>query len=97
MGDRIKLHEMLLTISDNVYFQPPSTMAYPCIKYSTKNIDKVYANCKIYGLKKAYDVTVIDKNPESIISGKVLILDNCKFDRQFVSGGLNHTTFTIYY
>lgn len=99
MASRVDFQEHLLTIAKNVYFQPPSDykMVYPCIVYSRKNIDNIEADDKTYMTNTSYTVTVMDRNPDSVIVEKLLKLKYCKFDRQFVSGGLNHTALNIYY
>lgn len=99
MASRLDFHEYLKTIATNVYFQPPSdySMKYPCITYSRKSIDNLEADDSTYITNKSYTVTVMDKNPDSPIVEKLLRTKFCKFDRQFVSGGLNHTALKIYY
>ena len=99
--NREDFHELLVEIlgSRNVYFQPPETvkMSYPAIVYSLSEIRNTFANDNVYGQKKSYDVTVIDKNPDSEIVGKVSVLPLCRFSRHYKSENLNHYTFTIFY
>lgn len=101
MVRRLKLHEVLCEVlgSKNVYFNPPEsvTMNYPAIVYSRKNIDNYYADNGVYGQANAYEITVIDGDPDSEIVGKVSKLPACRFDRHFVSDNLNHDTFTLYF
>lgn len=99
MNSRIEFQKLLETITPNVYFQPPSNISikYPAIVYNRKKISKLSASNSTYKVNNSYDVTVIDRNPDSSIADKVLNLNYCEFDRQFVSNGLNHTSFTIYY
>jgi len=99
MRSREDFNAFLKTITPNVYFQPPSTMSikYPAIVYSRKDIEKTRANNKTYLIKNSYDVTVIDQNPDSIIASRLIGLDYCEFDRQFIKDGLNNITFIIYY
>ena len=42
-------------------------------------------------------MTVIDKNPDSEIVGKVSALPNCKFNRAYQKDNLNHYVFTLFY
>ena len=99
--NREDFHELLVEIlgSRNVYFQPPETvkMSYPAIVYSLSDIRNTFANDTVYGQKKSYDVTVIDKNPDSDIVVKVSVLPLCRFGRHYKSENLNHYTFTIFY
>ena len=101
MGSRLNLQVLLETLlgSSNVYFQPPAnfTMQYPCIVYSRSLIDVKHANDKPYFLKKRYSVTVIDKNPDSVIPDKIAALSLCSFERNFKSDNLNHDVFNLYY
>lgn len=101
MGSRTDLQTLLESIlgSENVYFQPPPTykMLYPCIVYERSKIDTIFANNYPYKLEKRYTVTVIDGDPDSIIPGKVALLQSCIFDRHFVFDNLNHDVFNIFF
>lgn len=101
MATRIDLQNVLeeLLGSRNVYYQPPESlkMNYPAIVYSRKTIDNSYANNSVYKQNYAYEITVIDKNPDSEIVNKVSKLPTCRFDRHFKSDNLNHDVFTLYY
>lgn len=101
MRTRLELHEVLcgLVNSRNVYFQPPENvkMSYPCIVYSrisnfTENADNID-----YLKYRGYTITVIDKNPDSIIAERVESLQFCEFERSFTADGLNHFVYTLYY
>lgn len=72
-------------------------MNYPAIVYSRKDIDNIYANNDTYLQTKAYNVIVIDKNPDSEIVEKVSILPKCRFDNHYVADNLNHDAFTLYF
>ena len=101
MATRIDLQNVLeeLLGNRNVYYQPPESlkMSYPAIVYSRKTIDNSYANNSVYKQNYAYEITVIDKNPDSEIVNKVSKLPTCRFDRHFKSDNLNHDVFTLYY
>ena len=101
MNTRLDLHELLCDVlgSRNVYFQPPESlkMSYPAIVYSRSRIYNTFANNSVYKQKRAYDLTVIDENPDSEIVDKISKLPLCRFDRHFTSDNLNHDTFTIHY
>ena len=99
---RLELHEILCTIlgSRNVYFQPPESikMNYPAFLYILVYIENQYANDGVYLSHRRYSVTVIDKDPDSEIVGKVSALQNCKFDRPpYQKDNLNHYVFTLFY
>ena len=101
MRPRTDLQTLLENIlgSHSVYFQPPSTitMTYPCIVYRRDDAHTSYADNKPYGYDKRYQVTVIDKNPDSLIPDKVAMLPQCGFDRNFTVVNLNHDVFTLYF
>lgn len=96
---RRKLHQILTDIlgSKNVYFQPPETvkLKYPCIIYHEDYIDTTYADNIPYLHKKRYSITVIDRDPESVIKDKISDLQACLFERHFTVDNLYHTVFNI--
>ena len=101
MSRRLELQTILENIlgSDHVYFQPPKNveMDYPCIKYSLAFLKTEFANDNPYNHRVQYIVTVIDKDPDSIIPLKLAMLPTCMFDRHYVADNLNHDVFNIYY
>lgn len=101
MASRLELQTLLENIlgSRNVYFQPPEStkISYPAIIYNRSRIDQDYADNDSYQIRKAYDLLVIDKNPDSIIPDNIIKLPYCSFNRHYVSDNLNHDAFTIYY
>jgi len=42
-------------------------------------------------------VTVIDRNPDSDLPGKVAELPMCTFNRFFTADNLNHDVYTIFF
>lgn len=98
---RLELHEILCTIlgSRNVYFQPPESikMNYPAIVYGLNGIDNQYADDGVYLSHREYSVTVIDKDPDSGIVGKVAAMPKCRFNRPYQKDNLNHFVFTLFY
>lgn len=107
MGKRESLQLKLETIIDitepngdkHVYFNSPSghDMVYPAIRYNIKTINGSYANNSVFLQQKAYELTLIDRNPDSVYIEKILQLPYCKFDRFYPANNLNHWTFTLYY
>lgn len=99
MASRLKLHEILCGIVENVYYQPPSTvkMKYPAIVYAREDIDNVFADDSVYAQSHSYQITVIDENPDSEIVMEVSKLPRCRFNRHFTSENLNHDTFNLIY
>lgn len=101
MGSRLELQTQFEEIlgSRNVYYQPPLSvkMNYPAIKYSRKTIDNTFADNSVYKQDYAYEVIVIDEDPESVIVEKISKLPMCIFDRHYTADNLNHDVFTLYF
>ena len=100
MANRLDLHETLCAVlgTRNVYFQPPASvqMKYPAIVYSLENFSSSHANNSSYVRMPSYELTLIDKNPDSEFVEKLLQLPYCSFDRPYPKDNLNHWVFTIY-
>ena len=96
---RLELHEKLKELTPNVYFQPPSSvhMKYPAIRYELSRIDLTSADNKPYFLDRAYQVTVIDADPDSEIVEKLSKWQMCRFNRTYTADNLNHFVFILYY
>ena len=92
-----KLEEILG--NKNVYFQPPESLKlnFPAIVYKRSNIRNNFAGDNVYTQSYFYEITVIDKRPDSKISRSLSLLPKIKFDRSFTSDNLDHDVFTIYY
>lgn len=101
MKRRLELHNLLCDIlgSKNVYFQPPESIRlnYPAIVYSLDDIDSIHANNSVYLTNRRYSVTVIDRDPDSLLVGKVAALPTCSFNRHYTKDNLNHDVFTLYF
>lgn len=101
MATRMELQTLLEEIlrSDHVYYQPPESikMSYPAIVYSRYDIDNQNANNHPYVLTNAYEITVIDKDPDSEVVPKIAALSGCQFDRNYKADNLNHDVFTLYF
>ena len=90
MAPRTELQTLLETLAANVYFQPPANvaMAYPAIVYHRDDIRVAFADNSPYRLTKRYQVTVIERNPDSAIPDSVIMLPRCRFSRHFVANNL---------
>lgn len=81
-----------------VYFQPPGALQYPCIKYDRGLASDVsFADDIKYVFKKAYTITVIVRDPDSLIPDLVEGLKHCRFDRKFVVDGLHHFVYQLFF
>lgn len=100
MAQRQKLHDQLVAISGvaKVYFQPPAnlSMVYPCIRYKKSREDREHADNKTYRKMDAYEVTVIDRDPDSAIAEAVSNFMYCSFSRAYAEDSLNHFVYTVY-
>ena len=101
MGHRLVLHQLLLNLmgTNNVYFQPPESvkMDYPCIVYKRSFVATKFASDFPYVYETEYQLTVIDRDPDSEIPGKVVILPKCSFVRHYTVDNLNHDVYKLYY
>jgi len=101
MAPRLELQALLVSLlgTSNVYFQPPSnvSMIYPCIIYKRDSDDVEHADNKRYAHKKRYQVTVVDRDPDSDLPDKVGELPLCSFDRFYVADDLNHDVYNLFF
>lgn len=101
MDRRVELNNKLRSIlgSDAVYFQPPSDirLTYPCIVYNLDGADSDYANNDNYQVKKYYQVTYIDRRPDSPVVDKLITFPYSSLNSTMRVDGLNHYVFRIYH
>lgn len=101
MGKRLDLQTLLITVSgiDNVYFQPPPTvqMKYPCVVYSRDYEQTNHADNVPYKRRKRYLVTIIDRDPDSVIPDKISELPLCSYDRFYTADNLNHDVYKLFF
>ena len=99
MAPRLQLHEILASFTDNVYFQPPENIAleYPCIIYQRDYAETKFADDIPYNNTLRYVVTVIDRDPDSDIPGKVASMPMCLFNRFFTADNLNHDVYRLFF
>lgn len=98
---RHELQAVLETLlgSRNVYYQPPHTLQiqYPCIVYELSRSEARYADDVKYNKHRKYQVTVIDRNPDSEIPDYVEALPYCSMETTYVSDNLNHFVFSLHF
>lgn len=100
MKSRLELSKILNTLADHVYYQPTTgtKIQYPCIIYERASGVDEFADNRTYLYTKSYNITVVDKNPDSEIPDKVQkAFQMCTFDRHYVSDNLHHDVFIIYF
>lgn len=94
---RAELSVILHTLCDNVYFQPPEVLTYPCIVYKRVGKNYEHADNDKYLTRNEYVVTVIDRDPDSTISENISKLKYCKLDTAFQADNLNHDVYKLYF
>lgn len=98
---RIELQHLLEEAvgSSNVYFQPPPNVAmqYPCIVYERDNASVNHADNGPYRFIQRYQVTYIDRNPDSDVLARLAAFPLSSYSRHFATSGLNHDVFVIYH
>lgn len=96
---RLDLQTLLLTLCDNVYHQAPvdKKLVYPCIIYKRDDQLVNHADNLPYTEAVRYQVTIIDRDPDSAIPGLVAKLPLCRFDRHFAADNLNHDVYNLYF
>lgn len=99
MASRLNLQTLLESIIEPVYFQPPVNIQiqYPCIIYSRDSSEVNHAGNLLYKHTKRYQVTVIDRNPDSELPDQVERLSLCSFERYFAADNLNHFVFNLFF
>lgn len=101
MAQRLELQALFVGLlgSPNVYFQPPPTVSiqYPCIIYKHDDIDTNYADNKPYKHRTRYQVTIIDRDPDSVIHKKVGELPLSAYDRFYTADNLNHHVYNLFF
>lgn len=103
LQNRLELQEKLEAFlgSEEVYYQPPANvrMAYPAIVYHRDRIAAEHADNRIYKTTTKYEITIIGTDPDDELVERFLESFGayCSMDRQFISDGLYHWCFSLYY
>lgn len=72
-------------------------MQYPCIVYAQDNAKTEFAGNYPYSYAKRYQVTVIERNPDSVIPDKIAMLPKSVLNRIFTADNLHHYVFNLYF
>lgn len=99
MGRRADLHEILLGLCENVYFQPPNNvqLKYPAIVYQRHSGNSEFADNKPYSHTIRYQLTVIDRDADGQVQEQVARLPRTLRDRFYAADNLNHDVFNTYF
>lgn len=81
------------------WFQKPlnTQLTPPYIVYDVDDEWVTRAGNKVYADWNRYTVTVVAREPDSPIPELVRNLPYAKFNRKFISGGLHHTVYVLYF
>lgn len=97
---RLELSAIFRSIlnSKNCYFQPPPDvkLKYPAIVYRLKKIYNHHADNSVFYQRPAFEVTVIEYDPDGPIAMEISKLPTCSHDRNYKADGLNHNVFILY-
>lgn len=99
---RLELHELLKSLvpeGTGLYFQPKPnvTIEYPAVVYHRAPANSEHAGNQPYFVTDQYEVTVIDRNPDSQIHRLIATLPSSRHNRFFITEGLNHDVYTIFF
>lgn len=81
------------------YYQPDKSLSlkYPCIVYRRTGRFVNRADNGVYTKYYEYQVTVIDRAPDSPIAEVIEDYKFCEMGRQITQNSLYHSNFTLYY
>lgn len=101
MAPRLQLQTLLEELEGvkKAYYQPPSQdkMLFPCIVYELTDEEVKHADNKPYNIERGYQVTVIDRDPDSLIPGFIANLSKSAFQRHYEKDGLHHTVYKLFF
>lgn len=100
MGTRLELQNLLEGFVPNVYYQAPpnNIMIYPCIVYKRDDRIRNYGNNQIYIKKQGYQLTLIERNPDSTVGDYIEeYFEYCAITQNYVVDNLYHTTLNLYF
>jgi hypothetical protein len=100
MGTRLELQDLLTDLVEaSIFFQPPPnvSMTYPAIVYNRDLLDIAFADNSPYKNKWRYQLTVIDRDPDSPIHDLLAGLPYIKYVRHYTTQGLNHDIYELYF
>lgn len=105
-NNRLRVHQTLCNVLGcaeigeecRCHYQRPSNrnMVYPAIVYRLSGIPTSFADNTPYVTTGQYQLTLIDRNPESEFVEEITKLPKARFVRFFIADGLNHWIYNIY-
>ena len=99
-SDLQEVLQEIMGTDGKAYFQPPENLQlkYPCIVFDRSGARITRADNVSYRITKSYTVTLITKSADNDkYLDKLLELPMLTFDREFITDGLVHEVFSIYF
>lgn len=96
---RIDFHNKLVAACGRSYYQPTQNtkLEYPCIVYEEIPETVLYANDKRFKTFPQVQITVIDRKPDSEITGKLVErFPEARMVNKTVVDNLYHTIYELY-
>lgn len=100
MERRLKLHQILVSLANNAYYQPPENtkIKYPCFIYHLNDATINHADDINYVYRKRYTVTYITRDPDDHnIPNMLNTFRYCSFDRWYASDNLHHFVYDLFF
>lgn len=72
-------------------------MSYPAVVYKRAPANTKHAGNQPYNVTDQYEITVIDRNPDSQIHRSIATLPSARHNQFFIFEGLNHDVYTIFF
>lgn len=72
-------------------------MEYPAIVYQRAPANSKHAGNQPYNVTDQYEVTAIDRDPDSVIPKMIATLPSSRHSRFFKAENLNHDVYTIFF
>lgn len=84
--------------SEEVYYNPPSNikMKYPACIVKLQSADSRYADSDPYLTAFRYQITLIQRVPDSAFIREITRIKRCKFIRSYNSDNLRHDVYEWY-
>lgn len=103
MAEETKPADLLKRLSDiigseEVYYNPPPNikMKYPAVLVKRQSGDTLYANGNPYLTAFRYQITLIQREPDSSFVREITRIPSCKYIRAYVADNLQHDIYEWY-
>lgn len=101
MEGRLELHNILKSLTQNVYYEPADgqQLVYPCIVYNRQSLDNKRANnANLYVGNINYNVTYMSRNGGVTMMKNLLkALPSASLTSIMTTQGIYHETYSVYF